>query len=318
MRTLALLLLLLNIGFLTWQLGLLPWLPWQPEPFSHFAGPRSSSASGLPRLVLLGEPYSPNNTSTTQENTATTKAEQETTHAPTNTVTAETRLENPKVPVVVQSELQRAAGLPMATFENQAGSDNSSTKTARRASTPAPQADPVTKNNRPKKYGKSLACFQAGPYTKAYRAKKIAKWLKRQKNVTVDVQARETPVLDLTWVYLPPFKNRQAARRALQHFNQIGIRKDYKIVTSGRFNNAISLGYYRQPSYVKQRVDELSAKGYKNVKTQERYKNDTRHWLNVKMSTGQNELLKAFRKKFSDSALTRVACESLAKVAKIP
>jgi hypothetical protein len=316
MRTLALLLLLLNIGFLTWQLGLLPWLPWQPEPFSHFAGPRSSSASGLPRLVLLGEPYSPNNSSTTQENTATTKAEQETTPAPTNTVTAETRLENPKTSVVAQSKLQQAAGLPMATIENQVGSDNSSTN--RRASTPSPQANPVTKNNQPKKYGKPLACFQAGPYTKASQAQKIAKWLKRQKNVSVDVQARQTPVLDMTWVYLPPFKNQQAARRTLQRFNQIGIRKDYGIVTSGSFNNAISLGYYRQPAYAKQRVDELSAKGYKNVKTQERYKNDTRHWLNVKMSTAQNELLNAFRKKFSDSALTSVACESLAKVSKIP
>jgi len=53
MRTLALLLLLINIAFLAWQQQLLAWLPWQPEQF--LPAPAEPYRSTLPQLVLLSE-----------------------------------------------------------------------------------------------------------------------------------------------------------------------------------------------------------------------------------------------------------------------
>lgn len=53
MRTLALLLLLMNMAFFAWQQQLLPWLPWQPELLQP--EPAQPYHSTLPKLVLLSE-----------------------------------------------------------------------------------------------------------------------------------------------------------------------------------------------------------------------------------------------------------------------
>lgn len=53
MRTLALLLLLMNIAFFAWQQQLLPWLPWQPELLQPEPAPTYRAT--LPQLVLLSE-----------------------------------------------------------------------------------------------------------------------------------------------------------------------------------------------------------------------------------------------------------------------
>lgn len=53
MRTLALLLLLINIAFFAWQQQLLPWLPWQPELLQPEPAPPYRAT--LPQLVLLSE-----------------------------------------------------------------------------------------------------------------------------------------------------------------------------------------------------------------------------------------------------------------------
>jgi hypothetical protein len=158
-----------------------------------------------------------------------------------------------------------------------------------------------------KKPSKPVACFRSRPYTQAPMAQ--ASFLKNQNNVSVDVQSRKTQVLESTWVYLPPFESRQAARKTQQRLFKVGINDCY-VVKKGRFNNAISLGLYRQNANVKPRLKELSAKGYKNVKTQKRYKSHTKYWLNVKMFADSSEWLNQ-HKKFKGLRLTTVACESL-------
>lgn len=168
-----------------------------------------------------------------------------------------------------------------------------------------------------------IICLESGPYTQATIAQPVYNWLKNKlglKNkseikgdLQVEIQPRQTQVLESTWVYLPPFKNRQAAYVAQQRLNQLGI-VDYMIVTQGQFNNAISLGRYRNPINVQQRLKELSAKGYQNIKTQEYYRSDTRYWLNVKiLPKASRSLLSAFEKRFKNLTLKPVNCESIAK-----
>ncbi len=311
MRTLALLLLLLNMVFGFWQLGLFAWLPWQPESF-RLQRPQPTSASNLPRLILLGEPNLPNNTSiTTEENMATTD-QQETTPAATDsladsslTANNTTVTENHEIPdqsAEVTSTLQQAAGIAF-------DSDTDKTSITTAPSVPTmPSLVAEAPKEKPKELAEqSVACWKAGPYSSANQAKTMAEWLSEQKNVSVGLQPIETPVLKYTWVYLP-VENQQAADNTIKEFREMGIREGYNIVTSGD-KKAISLGVYSNPLYAELRVTELDDKGYKNIKTQKRYKNNTEYWLNVKIIAGKNEVLNTFRKKFSDSTLTTVACE---------
>jgi len=289
MRTLALLLLLLNMGGLIWQLGLLPMLPWQPEQFNHVIEYSNSDANDLPRLVLLNEHQS--NIADAENDQATVAltrlpASGGTTSSPTfstsiNDIQAK---KSPLTPIqainhstkpvgenqatskntTVSSTLQQAAGLPLSHF------DKSKDKEIAVAST-----------TELKQTKKSLACFQIGAYSYLKATQKIANWLKKQKNVSVKLQNRQTQVLKSTWVYLPSFESRTAARRNQQRLNQQGI-KD---------------------------LEKLIALGYKNVKSQKRYKSQTKYWLNVKIHSDQSQLLNTFKKKFKGSELESVTCE---------
>ncbi|RKZ86660.1 MAG: hypothetical protein DRR19_14655 [Candidatus Parabeggiatoa sp. nov. 1] len=321
MRSLALLLLLLNISFLTWQLSLLPWLPWQPSQLT-VARPHPSSAFELPQLILLSERDLLNNTGvfnqTIEEQTTPPATDIPTVAAMVNPLSeadheadilgAETHKTSTDLPLATPANLQPAAGLAMVNEKKSVDEEKANTETAPDTSTPPKVLSVAKKTPSSKPPTKRLACFQAGPYTKIGTAQKIVNGLKiKKEDIIANIQRRETQVLASTWIYSPPFANRQAAIRAQQHLNRLGI-KDHEIVKKRPFNNAISLGLYRQPSSVKRRLKELSAKSYKNIKTQKRYKSDTKYWLNVKMPH-QNDLLNAFRKKFLRHKLVKVACK---------
>ncbi len=319
MRTLALLLLLLNISFLIWQLGLLPWLPWQPEQFRPINQPNSSyEASHLPQLLLVGESNAPTDAEKTQVSVedATSKTKDGANIASQEVETTAPKKESAIKPLTAQekpaespqknivSTLKQVAGLSTSATNNSSAEKKSKDEKVTSASTKAV----AKKSPKPE----TFVCFQAGPYSHINTPKKIANWLKRKKNIIVFVQNRQTQVVKSTWVYLPPFKGKLAAHRTQQRLNQLGI-NDHAIVTKGQFNNAISLGLYRSPIYAKQRIEELVAKGYKNVKTQKRYKNETTYWLGVKMSTEQSQLLKnTLKKRLKGLLLESVACDSIA------
>jgi hypothetical protein len=306
MRTLFLLLLLSNLFFLFWQVSLMPFLPWQPEHFRLKSEPVPPLASHLPQLVLLNENYS---TSNSLEKTVTNFANISTTEETNGGASINTSQNSDKKeqkPVVVPSTLQQIAGL------NTTSSSNSKHEVLNSKGESA-LAQQITPNlpKQSKYVNNKMVCFEAGPYRSAKTPQNMANWLLNHvKNIYAEAKTRKTQELQATWVYLP-FESRQAAQRALQRFNELGVRKDYGLVKSGAFKNAISLGLYRQPVYVKQRIKELRAKGYQNVKTQKRYRSDTKYWLNVKiLKDAQNQLKETFRKKFSKTVLASVACES--------
>jgi cell division septation protein DedD len=155
----------------------------------------------------------------------------------------------------------------------------------------------------------SSVCFQTGPFSQEKTANKMAQWFRGKKTITVKIQPQQSQEVESTWVYLPPFKDREAAKTAQQRLQKVGI-KDHQIITKGEFNNAISLGRFNNASYAQERVNQLKSKGYQNVKMQPRYKTDTKYWLNVKMPDEQNTV-KAFKKNFKDVNLITIGCESL-------
>ena len=161
----------------------------------------------------------------------------------------------------------------------------------------------------PKK--KPPICFQAGPYTDKEKVDELIKLLKN-KNINIkqlEVQTSQTRVLKSIWVYLPAFKNKQAAQNAIKGLKQAGF-KDYMITKKGTFNNVISLGFYNSLLYAEIRVKKLKSKGYKNIKTQKRYKDVTKYMLNVKMPAIQQSLfVNFFQENFQEQLLDSVACE---------
>jgi hypothetical protein len=202
------------------------------------------------------------------------------------------------------AKLQQISGLPMPILNKPLSQEKLKDKKINIASTrPLLKSEKLSKieENKPSKLE---ACFQMGPYPRMNITKKIVKWLSIR-IVLVNLKNRQTKKLKATWVYLPPFKNRQAAISSRQRLNERGI-DDHAIVTTGPFNNAISLGLYHKPFYAKQRFEKLVASGYKNVKTQKRYKKYTKYWLNVKMPS---RLQNTFKKKFKGRMLEPIACE---------
>jgi len=192
MRTLALLLLLLNIGFLIWQLGLLPWLPWQAEQFRQFNQPNSSSEAGnLPQLLLIGESNAKTEAKKIQnsvedttskpkygENIAykkeITAPKKESAIKPLTEKPAEKPAESPPENTTIVSTLKQIAGLSTSTTNNSSAEKKSKDEEVT-------FAKPIAKKS-PKP--ETSVCFQAGPYAHINIPKKIANWLKKKENIT--------------------------------------------------------------------------------------------------------------------------------------
>lgn len=62
------------------------------------------------------------------------------------------------------------------------------------------------------------------------------------------------------WVYLPPFRDRQSANRALRTLSEIGINDAY-VVGDGEDRNAIALGLYSIQERANRRADQIQALG---------------------------------------------------------
>ncbi|MDY6992674.1 MAG: hypothetical protein SVR94_08740 [Pseudomonadota bacterium] len=321
MRSLALLLLLMNIGFLAWQSSGLSGLPWQPAQFATVAPPMDDTQSSLPQLVLLQERQQV--TSPAQKPiTAADKPGAETANISPKQVTKTTErtlnsrepqqetdkhLKSDEIPndkAIKMSKLQQLEQLPTTT-----GEQNSKTSQL----TPTPVPPPLNVAKKPpavKPKQEILACFQIGPYTQLRLATQAVEWFKQQASTTqAKIIERETKILDSTWVYLPSFKTNYDARQEQKQLAQKGV-TDHMIVTSGQFKNAISLGLYRNPNSVERRLRELQTKGYTQVKTEKRYQRDTRYWLNVKLfEKTPKALRKAFNNQFKEKTFQSVACE---------
>jgi len=308
MRTLALILIFLNCSFLVWQLGLLTWLPWQPNQFAPTSW--SEQPSDLPALVLLSERNLENfekvaATKMPQVKIIPTSFSQITNQKP---VTSSTTFID-KVEIASISEQPRPKFTPKIP-ETPIKKISSVSKLQQAAGLAKNSKNHKKIKDKDQSFIPTESCFQASLYTRT-KVSQITNWLKNKKDIIYKVQSYPKQILAATWVYLPPYKNRQIARQVRQHLNQIGI-THHELVTKGQFNNAISLGLFRKSSNVKNRIQKLKTLGYQNVKTQKRYKNNTNYRLNVKILAGQNELLDISQKNFWGARLKPVNCQAIA------
>jgi hypothetical protein len=80
------------------------------------------------------------------------------------------------------------------------------------------------------------------------------------------------------WVYLPPFKNRDAAIQVAEEFKLLGDKHFYVVNTPAEYANAVSLGVFQGKSNAQRRYRQLKNLGY-DVKLQGRYRQNPVYWL---------------------------------------
>ncbi len=289
----------MNISLLFWQVGLLSWLPLQPEQFMTQTNKSSlKTIQGLPSLRLLNEKLVIDN-------------------KPVTTVESNDIITNKVITDVVEndSDISKITNIKKLTLDintNKLLSTNASDK----AKTPINNKQQILNHNIENlepvtKTITSKTCFQAGPYIKMDTIDIAVNWLENKyNNIIIKAQEQIEKKLIGTWVYLPPFKTLEETKRINQYLDKLGI-KDHHIVR-GKLKNAISLGVYSIPTNAEIRVKELKSKGYNNVKIRKRYKENTNYWLNIKMLVNQNNLIANFNKKFQNLTLISVTCESIA------
>ncbi|OUD11984.1 hypothetical protein [Thioflexithrix psekupsensis] len=169
-------------------------------------------------------------------------------------------------------------------------------------SPPNPAPTPAKTTNPPSSTGGSI-CYKIGPYVQSASVNTAAQWFNQRQTGSAKVNRRDTPILEKTRVYLPPFAHRQEAVQAQQRLEQQGI-QDYYI----NKDHSISLGVFRDLVNVQNRLAELNRKGFNNVKTQASHRSETRYWLDVKLPRSQQNLITQFDRTMNNPEVQTTSC----------
>lgn len=105
-----------------------------------------------------------------------------------------------------------------------------------------------------------LRCYTLGPFKTAQVASAI-----REKLLKSGVSAQHRVNKENTrpgfWVFLPAESTRRAAQQHVADLKAKNV-KDYFLVATGEYSNAVSLGVFSQPELAQRRNDELKALGF--------------------------------------------------------
>ncbi len=349
MRSLALLLMLANMVLLTWQLQLLPWLPWQPVSY-HEPSPPLRSVSNLPQLVLLNERVD-NFQKVVNSDPSDLPLEkekkidnfQEVVNSDPSDLPLEKEKEIDNFQEVVNSDLTNwplekekeidnfqkvvksdLTNLPLPTKKVE---DNKLKKTEIREGSSQPTVAPANlvadnqsapiKKPKPEiaKSTPSWQCFQAGPYLHRTEAKQtIDRIQKINGQIKTELHSQQTDEVTGIQVYVPPLANQLQAQQQLLRLtplkSQLGI-VEPQIIAKGELKNAILIGVFENQNNVQRLIQNLKAKGFE-VKTEPRYGKNKRttYWNTIKMAENTNKKnIEEIKQLFRNQPLEVVSCQ---------
>ena len=152
--------------------------------------------------------------------------------------------------------------------------------------------------------GPAQTCYSLGPILSEKDSKKLEQKLKQ-----VGFKPKHKAITDKEpksyWVYFPKEKTLEDAKAVVSQLQTAKV-SDYQIIRKGKFTYAISLGLYNGYSRAKIRVGRLKKLGF-NPKIQTRYKEVTRHWLDIQ-ETDQKRLKTSIWEKIQkDNPLQKLA-----------
>ena len=110
------------------------------------------------------------------------------------------------------------------------------------------------------------------------------------------------------WVYKPPVKTTAEAQKRAAEFKELGV-EDLFVVQEEKWKNAISFGIFEDEQLAEKLVQELRAKGIKNVEKVLRINGKGHHSL-LLGSLNENEIaeLKKLKPDFPAAELKEVSC----------
>jgi len=136
------------------------------------------------------------------------------------------------------------------------------------------------------------SCFRFGPIPEELQANGLSDWF-TSRNAKTRIRSRAEQARQLFWIYLAPRQSRQSALALLDELKGRGIR-DYRLISHGNLQNAISLGIFSSQAAMNNRLDELQQKGYKPIVIP--YDNLRRiYWVDVQLRATQELLEQVFK-----------------------
>lgn len=156
-------------------------------------------------------------------------------------------------------------------------------------------------------------CFSLGPFVEVSIAQ-TAKQRLTSAGAEVEQLEEVQRSLQGYWVYLPAAKDYSAARETAGKLKEKGI-KDLYIMGKGSYQNAISLGLFRQKDASQIRLKQMQKLGFPAV-LDEQYREKILHHLTLTLPGDQPDTLKGVKDlagKYTNARLEEKACEELRK-----
>lgn len=153
------------------------------------------------------------------------------------------------------------------------------------------------------------SCFSFGPIPEELAANGLMDWF-TSRGAFAQMRSAEEQARQLLWIYLAPQQSRKTALAVLDELKNKGI-SDYRLISHGSLQNAISLGLFSSQAAVNSRLRELQKKGYKPVVVP--YANVRRiYWIDVELQVEEELLEQVFKGHPSRHSSVPINCSEIA------
>ncbi len=163
-------------------------------------------------------------------------------------------------------------------------------------------------NANPGEPGKNASCVEFGGF--AGEDLRRAETMLAELKLGPRLSQRQVQEILGYMVYLPPFRTRTEADRALAGLRDSGVRDFFLIQDNTPQRLAISLGVYKTAEGAKTRSQALAQLGVKNVQIAARNSANMRTWFQVRDPSDEDKTaLEALGKRFENQDLTLATCQ---------
>jgi hypothetical protein len=148
-------------------------------------------------------------------------------------------------------------------------------------------------------------CFSIGPF---HSEEDMDEVRSRLLEVSTGVIERETQALVEKgyWVFMPPYVSILEANEELLSLKALGL-KDIGIIYEGKWQNAISLGYFLRQKNAQKRKESLEKRGYQPLIRVQR-QSERRFWLDYEHPPGSGVLALDMRGRPNDFMRRSLPC----------
>ncbi|MBF8268592.1 MAG: hypothetical protein HW386_301 [Gammaproteobacteria bacterium] len=158
-------------------------------------------------------------------------------------------------------------------------------------------------------------CYTFGPIEEEILATGIGDWFNSRRAET-NIRFSDEKGRQLFWIYLAPQESGHDARDLMSDLKDKGV-KDYRLISKGEMQSAISLGLYSGHDELNERIGELKQQGYQPIVVP--YDDGKRvYWVDVRLSMNPDTLALVFKGYPSRYRYVPVECSKIGMLATAP